>query len=128
MKELFNYGNSFGHLTVATLWKLESPKMTHPEDFALMFNKIFVTLRWLLLIIIIIIIITFVFAFRSLLNLFFTGVREAQGGEAVRCVLPTQGAGPVRPLRQVGRRARTRLTLSDQRLRTTCCNNYYIEL
>ena len=64
----------------------------------------------------------------SLLNLFFTGVREAQGGEAVRCVLPTQGAGPVRPLRQVGRRARTRLTLSDQRLRTTCCNNYYIEL
>ena len=41
MKELFNYGNSFGHLTVATLWKLESPKMTHPEDFALMFQKSF---------------------------------------------------------------------------------------
>ncbi len=43
-----------------------------------------------------------------------SGVREAQGREAVRYLVPAEGAGPVRPLRQVGWRACPGLSLSDQ--------------
>ncbi len=44
----------------------------------------------------------------------YAGVREAQGREAVRDLVPAEGAGPVRALRQVGGRACPGLSLSDQ--------------